>query len=521
MAAIKAEGTKPERLLVEALHKAGVYPATNVRNLPGNPDIVFRRDKLVCFVDGELWHGGQWRRRGLVCLDEQFSGAKNREYWLRKVNANITRDIKNTAALLRQGWSVARFWASDIEKDPILHANRILEMRSRKERPDGFSHAATATVADFFAGIGLMRLALEQAGWQTVWANDYDPVKRTLYEHNLGSTVVDLDPRPIEAISADRIPRVGLISACFPCTDLSLAGAVRGIEEGQESCSFLRFATILSELKNKRPPFVILENVIGLIHSHAGKDFRTCVVRLADAGYRIDAVKVDAVHFVPQSRPRLFLIGVRDDIAIAPYSCADAFEDSALRPSNLAAIIRQNNDLPWAIRALPRPPKCERQIHEIIDQVDAEDSAWWSESRVHRLKEQVSTRHQTIMDSMIKEQGVVWATAFRRMRNGRSMAELRFDGIAGCLRTPKGGSAKQILIRADKRRWMARLINPTECGRLMGADDFRLDAEGIRPDDAYFGFGDAVCVPAVEWLVRNYINPLMAEILRGRLFAIE
>jgi DNA mismatch endonuclease Vsr len=69
MAAIKAEGTKPERLLVEALRRLGHRPATNIKRIPGNPDIVFRRDRLACFVDGDLWHGGQWRRRGLNCLD--------------------------------------------------------------------------------------------------------------------------------------------------------------------------------------------------------------------------------------------------------------------------------------------------------------------------------------------------------------------------------------------------------------------------------------------------------------------
>ena len=173
-------------------------------------------------------------------------------------------------------------------------------------------------VPGIIAGIGLMRLGLEQAGWHTVWANDHDPMKRAFYRHNLVDEEVTVDGRSIQDVPPRSVPRAGLISACFPCTDLSLAGAVRGLEAGPQSSAYLRFATILAELGARRPPFVILENVVGLIHSHAGKDFRLCLQRLADAGYRVDAVKIDAVHFVPQSRPRLFLMGVREDIALTP-----------------------------------------------------------------------------------------------------------------------------------------------------------------------------------------------------------
>ena len=97
------------------------------------------------------------------------------------------------------------------------------------------------------------------------------------------------------------------------------------------------------------------------------------------------------------------------------------------------------------------------------------------------------TVHRAKLEATITADGVAWATGFRRMRHGRSMAELRFDGLAGCLRTPKGGSAKQIIVRADRDSWRARLLSPRECARLMGADDFRLDIPGLRDHDAYFG----------------------------------
>jgi DNA (cytosine-5)-methyltransferase 1 len=94
------------------------------------------------------------------------------------------------------------------------------------------------------------------------------------------------------------------------------------------------------------------------------------------------------------------------------------------------------------------------------------------------------------------------------VRNGKSMAELRTDGIAGCLRTPRGGSGRQILLAAGKGRFTVRLLTPRECARLMGADDFVLK---VPLNQALFGFGDAVCVPVVAWIGRNYLTPIWAE----------
>jgi DNA (cytosine-5)-methyltransferase 1 len=93
---------------------------------------------------------------------------------------------------------------------------------------------------------------------------------------------------------------------------------------------------------------------------------------------------------------------------------------------------------------------------------------------------------------------------------------LRFDGIAGCLRTPRGGSARQILFKAGCGKYKVRLLTPRECARLQGVSDeeYKIDVTANR---ALFGFGDAVCVSVVEWIARNYLNPLVAEMIRGRI----
>jgi len=102
---------------------------------------------------------------------------------------------------------------------------------------------------------------------------------------------------------------------------------------------------------------------------------------------------------------------------------------------------------------------------------------------------------------MIAGRNYSFATAFRRVRHGRSMAELRTDGIAGCLRTPRGGSGRQILFKAGHGRYQVRLLTARECARLQGVpDDYVID---VPLNQALFGFGDAVCVPAVEWILQQ------------------
>jgi DNA (cytosine-5)-methyltransferase 1 len=109
---------------------------------------------------------------------------------------------------------------------------------------------------------------------------------------------------------------------------------------------------------------------------------------------------------------------------------------------------------------------------------------------------------------MIAGSHISYGTVFRRVRHNKSMAELRADGIAGCLRTPRGGSGRQILFKAGQGKYAVRLLTPRECARLMGADDFNIT---VPLNQALFGFGDAVCVPVITWIAEHYFCPLLTE----------
>ena len=365
--------------------------------------------------------------------------------------------------------------------------------------------AAPLTVAEYFAGIGLMRLGLQQAGWQTVFANDIDRKKQEMYCHHFGISP-EFVLGDVHLLDAAIIPTTDLATASFPCNDLSLAGARAGLA-GEQSSAFWGFIRVLNNMGERRPPLVLLENVTGFLTSHGGADFHEALSALNDLGYAVDAFIIDAARFVPQSRQRLFVVGQRrmgGRVEETP-----GLLQRELRPAALADFILWHPDVQWNLRDLPALPNHGTRLADILEDLSPNSSAWWSEARCHYLLNQMSPKHRVQAEAMIAGPENSYATVFRRVRATGSMAELRTDGIAGCLRTPRGGSGRQILFVAGRGRYSVRLLTARECARLMGADEFQLD---VPLNQALFGFGDAVCVPVVRWIAEHYLNPLVADL---------
>lgn len=364
------------------------------------------------------------------------------------------------------------------------------------------------TVAEFFAGIGLMRMGLEQAGWQVVWANDIDEDKMKMYRGHYATDHADFHLGDVHAIAPNEIPAVALATASFPCNDLSLAGARRGLA-GQQSGAFWGFVDAIKGMGNRCPPLVMLENVAGFLTSHDGDDFRDACLALNDLGYAVDTFLIDAALFVPQSRQRLFLVGKREKRKAERVAETPTFYESQCRPPALADFILWHPEIRWSLRNLPAITNTKTTLADILEDLPANSAYWWSRQRAEYLLNQMSEKHRVIADKMIAEKNTTYGTVFRRVRHGRSMAELRTDGIAGCLRTPRGGSGRQILFVAGKGRYAVRLLTPRECARLMGADNFRIT---VPLNQALFGFGDAVCVPVIRWIAENYLTPAWKEL---------
>jgi DNA (cytosine-5)-methyltransferase 1 len=364
---------------------------------------------------------------------------------------------------------------------------------------DFHANYLTKSVAEFFAGIGLMRLGLEQAGWHVAFANDIDAEKRAMYLGHFKDAAPHFELGDVHKLSGEEIPTVALATASFPCNDLSLAGARAGLK-GEQSSAFWGFVEAIKKMGERKPPLLLVENVVGFLTSNGGDDLYEAMRALNKLGYSVDPFIMDAVWFVPQSRQRLFVVGVLGNER-------NLFADSSvLRPPALMNFIHEHKDIVWNLSNIVKPPARIVRLTDILEPLADNDPQWWSRERAEYFLNQMSKRHRTIAEEMISRQRFSYATAFRRVRNGFSMAEIRVDGIAGCLRTPRGGSGRQILFKAGFGKYAVRLLTPRECARLMGADDFKISGS---LNQALFGFGDAVCVPVVRWIAEKYLNPLV------------
>jgi DNA mismatch endonuclease (patch repair protein) len=123
LAKIKSSNTTGERLLRSTLWKMGLRFRKNVRSLPGKPDIVFPRERVVVFCDGDFWHGRDWNKD-----KQRLQKGPNAPYWVAKIYANMQRDKRYNKELKELGWSVLRFWESDIRADYSQAASKVIEL---------------------------------------------------------------------------------------------------------------------------------------------------------------------------------------------------------------------------------------------------------------------------------------------------------------------------------------------------------------------------------------------------------
>ncbi|WP_293792628.1 DNA cytosine methyltransferase [uncultured Pantoea sp.] len=352
------------------------------------------------------------------------------------------------------------------------------------------------TALEFFAGIGLARAGMEQAGIKTVWANDYDVNKKAMYEGHWQSG--DFLLADIHALKSEELPTADIAWASSPCTDLSLAGKRVGLRGGRESSAFFGFTDLIAGMHERQPQVIVLENVIGLASSHEREDLRAAVKEFNALGYSVDAITLDARRFVPQSRPRLFIIGVKN-----PVNGGE--QDTCLRPDWLSWL-HKDPELNTFMMPLPKAP--ELLSHGFTDEIESipdNDTRWWSADKVALFRESMATVQRERLEQFVSMAGITARTAYRRTRNGIPVWEMRPEDISGCLRTPRGGSSKQAVVMMGdgllKIRWMTGL----EYARLMGAGWYTLD--NLRDSHIQHGFGDAVVVPAVGWVAKNMIIP--------------
>ena len=327
----------------------------------------------------------------------------------------------------------------------------------------------TIQAAEFFAGMGLVRAGLELCGIQTIFANDVDEKKASLYRGNWGCR--ELRVADIRDLGGDDVPTVDVATASFPCVDTSIAGDRAGLA-GDQSGLVFEFVRVISEMGERAPGVVLLENVPGFLTTDGGHDFSRVISDLDELGYRCQHLSVDAAAFVPQSRPRVFVLGKKDG------SCR-----------------------------VPEPPPLRSDLR--LFDVASRRGEWWTGERKKQFLNSLSPMQAERLDRHRTSRRVSYLGAYRRTRKGRAVWEIRPDEIAGALRTTGGGSSRQAIVRAGRGTVDMRWMDLREYARLQGAEKFRFGDVSER--QAMFALGDAVCVPVVKWIGENWLCPALAQ----------
>ncbi|HEY0028774.1 MAG TPA: DNA cytosine methyltransferase [Allosphingosinicella sp.] len=366
---------------------------------------------------------------------------------------------------------------------------------------------------EFFAGGGMARAGLG-SGWTCLFANDFDHKKGLTYQANWG-TGGELKVGDVKAIKGHELPGIAdLVWGSFPCQDLSLAGGGAGLK-GERSGTFYPFWDVINDLiADRRPPKLIaLENVCGTLTSHGGKDFEAICETFVKSGYRVGALVINAALFVPQSRPRLFVIGVRADVEIDSALLApgpiEPFHSRALQ----SAVNRLPTDLSRALVwwNVPVPPRRNTTFASMIEEHPTSVS-WHTAAETQQLLAMMSPLNLAKVNAAKRAGHRVVGGIYKRTRldsHGKKVqrAEVRFDDISGCLRTPAGGSSRQVIIVVEGSSIRSRLISARETARLMGLEDeYKIPR---NYNEAYHLTGDGVAVPVVRHLARYVFEPIL------------
>ncbi|MEQ1890157.1 MAG: DNA cytosine methyltransferase [Alphaproteobacteria bacterium] len=365
---------------------------------------------------------------------------------------------------------------------------------------------------EFFAGGGMARMGLGP-DWQCLFANDFDPKKSSVYRQNWGDCNLKTDD--IRNINArDLTEQSDLAWASFPCQDLSLAGEGAGLKGGR-SGMFWPFWELMQALGNegRAPRIIAIENVCGTLTSHGGKDFAAICTAFEKSGYRCGAVIIDAALFVPQSHPRLFIIAVHDDVDIprqlTAHELSSMWHTRGLITAyeKLPSKVRNN----WIWWSLPVPPKRNTQFTDLIED-SPEGVAWHTTAETRQLIAMMSEVNLAKVEEVKRTGRRMAGAVYKRTRVDEDgfkvqRAEIRFDDVAGCLRTPAGGSSRQLIMIVDGKTIKSRLISIRETARLMGLpDEYELPA---NYNEAYHLTGDGVAVPVVRHLAKHIFEPIL------------
>lgn len=367
---------------------------------------------------------------------------------------------------------------------------------------------------ELFAGSGAVHLALAQAGVRTVWANDFCASKRASYAANFPD--VPLDPRSIAEVRGYELPEAKIMCSSSPCPDHSFNGEQKGFTGGTRGVLAFHALRLVAELAElgRAPKVVVFENVPGMLAVNDGRDLGLLTQSLVGLGYKVGALLLDALDFVPQSRLRLFVVAVRADLA-PPRGLVARRPIARLHPERLVrahAVLPPRLRSSWVWWNLPAPPPRTTVLADLLEG-EHEGVRWVSERAHHKAAGLLLPDGRAALDEA-REAGMPCGIALVKRRGGpgtglTSRLEVRFHGRAHCLMKSEGHEAQRLIVPSDgPHGFRLRQFTPRERARLTGLpEDYALPRSAQAARELA---GDAVVVPVYAWLARHLVAPLAA-----------
>jgi DNA (cytosine-5)-methyltransferase 1 len=373
-------------------------------------------------------------------------------------------------------------------------------------------------VYEFFSGGGLVRLGLGDA-WRFVGAIDHDRNKTESYRTNFGPDGLLHDD--IRNLGPGGIPGlIDLAWSSFPCTNISVAGNRNGLD-GEASGAFWPCWSIIQRLvdEGRAPGVIAIENVRNLLVSGDGRDCAAVIGAMTAAGYNAGVLLVDARLWVPQSRKRIFIVGVRRDVPI-PKGMILAGPTAPFHTSDL---VRMHSKLPASVRRhwvwwnLPVPAHREQSLADILDP-DAPTQSWHTAEETAEL---VATMGPHDLDRLgaakasgQRTTGTIYVRSRVDVTGRRRRANTRFDGLASCLVMPNGAASSQLILVVENDLVRTRFMTGREGARLMGIPETYRLPKGYNA--TFQLLGDGVVVPVVRHLSEHLLEPLATAVCSWR-----
>ena len=484
MSRIRDRGTKIETLLRDELNRRNITTfVSNDKSVEGKPDILFPARKIAVFCDSEFWHGYDWQH-------QKNTFKSNEQFWIQKIEKNITRDTQVNKKLQEVGWQVLRFWGKEIKKDVATCVDKIeAVLRVTPTHP--------LKTIDLCAGIGGIRRGFELGmGVINVLSAEIDKYACETYRHLFGDD-------PNHDITTDEIKNAikqiefDILLAGFPCQTFSRVGLKEGFADEEKGQIFFHIAKIM---QSTRPSAFFLENVDHLVTRDNGKTFKLIIETLEnELQYKVigvtknengelvysprDFVRNSRAFGVPQNRPRTYIIG---------------FDRERFKPEKLALLPEE------------LPKGRERQLYTDLNAL--------LEQSVDPKYYMASGYFETLVRHRARQEGRGYGFGYRIVNEPENE-----NPVANTLLATGGSGRERNLIR-DPRDDIAgmvingkktplndqgiRVMTPTEWGKLQGFINYGFLHEdgtegfsfpvGMPNVQKYKQFGNAVTIPVVE-----------------------